>query len=236
MPAINYQCYSNCRVMHSRCRLCQLLHEFVLLIWLFTKMLMILFCNLVCVYIHKTCEEKFGGCKKLFSWLGQKVSNGSDPCGYDVDESGADLCPWPRDDTASRQDISTPFNIVIEFKATEHLYSIWHLICIRNFEDIRFKWNSRFVPSWPPIPVWGNLGSFPMWAVCFQRIKLASKPAVDWGHASRNSSHQASISPTPSPARHHKALGTAEDIPLKPVNPDDVILLPRVGDKAVDGL
>ncbi|KAK2181587.1 hypothetical protein NP493_391g02039 [Ridgeia piscesae] len=69
-----------------------------------------------------------------------------------------------------------------------------------------------------------------------QRIKLASKPAVDWGHASRNSSHQASISPTPSPARHHKALGTAEDIPLKPVNPDDVILLPRVGDKAVDGL
>ena len=31
---------------------------------------MILFCKLVCVYVHKICEDKFGGCKKS---LGQKV-------------------------------------------------------------------------------------------------------------------------------------------------------------------
>ena len=35
---------------------------------------MILFCNLMCIYIHKICEEKLGGCKNLFSWLGQKVN------------------------------------------------------------------------------------------------------------------------------------------------------------------
>ena len=32
------------------------------------------FCNLLRVYVHKICEEKFGSCKKLFSWLGQKVN------------------------------------------------------------------------------------------------------------------------------------------------------------------
>ena len=31
---------------------------------------MILFCNLVCVYVHKIYEDKFGGCKKLSSWIG----------------------------------------------------------------------------------------------------------------------------------------------------------------------
>ena len=35
---------------------------------------MILFCHLVCVYVQKVCEDKFGGCKKSFSWLGQKVN------------------------------------------------------------------------------------------------------------------------------------------------------------------
>ena len=35
---------------------------------------MILFCNLVCIYVHKICENKFGDCMKLFSWLGQKVN------------------------------------------------------------------------------------------------------------------------------------------------------------------
>ena len=28
----------------------------------------------MCVYVHKMCEDKFGDCKKLFSWLGQKVN------------------------------------------------------------------------------------------------------------------------------------------------------------------
>ena len=27
---------------------------------------MILFCNLVCVYIHKICEKMFDGCKNRF--------------------------------------------------------------------------------------------------------------------------------------------------------------------------
>jgi len=35
---------------------------------------MILFCNLVCAYERKICDDKFGGCKKSFSWLGQKVN------------------------------------------------------------------------------------------------------------------------------------------------------------------
>ena len=57
----------------------------------------------------------------------------------------ARLVPMAVDDTASRQDIST-FSILIKFEATEYSYSI----PIRNFEDIqfdiRFQWNSRFVP------------------------------------------------------------------------------------------
>ena len=35
---------------------------------------MVLFCNLVCVYAHEICDDKFGGCKKSFSWLEQKVT------------------------------------------------------------------------------------------------------------------------------------------------------------------
>ena len=45
--------------------------------------------------------------------------------GHDADDSSTDLCPWPWDDAASRQDISTPFSILIEFEATE--YSIFDL-------------------------------------------------------------------------------------------------------------
>jgi len=37
---------------------------------------MISFCNLVCIcsYVNKICE-KFGGCKRLFSWSDQKVKD-----------------------------------------------------------------------------------------------------------------------------------------------------------------
>ena len=52
----------------------------------------------------------FGDCKKSFSWLGQKVNKKIDAYGHDAEDSDTDLCPWPRDDAASRQDISTPFN------------------------------------------------------------------------------------------------------------------------------
>ena len=34
-----------------------------------------IFCNVVYVYVCKTCEEKFGGCWRSFSWLGQKVTD-----------------------------------------------------------------------------------------------------------------------------------------------------------------
>ena len=84
---------------------------------------MILFCNLLCVYVHKICDDKYG---------------------HDADDSSTDLCA---DDAASRQDISTPFSILNEFEATEYSYSIRYSIRIRIFEDIRFEWNSRFVPS-----------------------------------------------------------------------------------------
>ena len=41
----------------------------------------------------------FGGCKKLFSWLGQKVNKKIDA-----------LWPCPWDDAASQQDILIPFS------------------------------------------------------------------------------------------------------------------------------
>ena len=58
---------------------------------------MILFCNLLCVYVHNICEDKFGGCKKSFSWLGQKVNKNIDAYyGHDADNSGTNLVPMAR--------------------------------------------------------------------------------------------------------------------------------------------
>ena len=59
--------------------------------------------------VHKICVDKFGGCNKLFLWLGQKVNKKIDGYGHDADDSGADLCPWawPRYGATSRQDISS---------------------------------------------------------------------------------------------------------------------------------
>ena len=34
-----------------------------------------IFGNVVYVYVCKKCEEKFGGCWRSFSWLGQKVTD-----------------------------------------------------------------------------------------------------------------------------------------------------------------
>ena len=45
---------------------------------------MILFCNLLCVYVHKICEDKFGGCKKSSSWLAQKVNKTIDAYDHGV--------------------------------------------------------------------------------------------------------------------------------------------------------
>ena len=87
----------------------------------------ILFCNLMCVYVHKLCKEKFGDYKKSFSWLGQKVNqqiDGSDTYGHDADDSSPELSPWQRDDAASWQVIVVPFNILTESEATEYLYLI----------------------------------------------------------------------------------------------------------------
>ena len=35
---------------------------------------MILLCNLVCIYVHNICEDKFGSCKMSLSRLGHKAS------------------------------------------------------------------------------------------------------------------------------------------------------------------
>ena len=94
-----------------------------------------LFSNLMCVHVHKICEDKFGGCKKSSSWLCQKVNKKIDSYGHDA-ESPARTCS--RDDAASRQDIPTPFSILIEFETTEYSYSNRYSIRIRNSEDIRF--------------------------------------------------------------------------------------------------
>ena len=48
--------------------------ECVFLILFFKQMYIILFCNLMCIFIHKICEDKFGSCKKSFSWVGQRVN------------------------------------------------------------------------------------------------------------------------------------------------------------------
>ena len=36
---------------------------------------MISFWNLVCVYVYKICEGKFGGSNKSFLWLSEKVND-----------------------------------------------------------------------------------------------------------------------------------------------------------------
>ena len=52
---------------------------------------MILFCNLVCAYESKICEDKFGGCTKSFSSLGQKVNKKIDAYVRVADDSAPDL-------------------------------------------------------------------------------------------------------------------------------------------------
>ena len=54
----------------------------------------------------------FGGCKTLFSRLGQKVNKNIDAL-------------WPQDDAASRQDIPIWLSILIKFEATEFWDSIF---------------------------------------------------------------------------------------------------------------
>ena len=46
-----------------------------MLILFFTGIEIILLCNLVYVYVHNISDEKFDGCKRLFSWLGKKVKH-----------------------------------------------------------------------------------------------------------------------------------------------------------------
>ena len=42
-------------------------------------------------YERKMCADKIGGCKKPFSWLGQKVNKKIAAYGRDADDSGTDL-------------------------------------------------------------------------------------------------------------------------------------------------
>ena len=43
---------------------------------------------------NKICNDRFGTCKKSFSWLDRKVNKKIDAYGHDADDSGMDLCPW----------------------------------------------------------------------------------------------------------------------------------------------
>ena len=43
--------------------------------------------GVVYVYVCEKCEEKFGGCWRLFSWLGQKVTdNNTHACTVHADQ------------------------------------------------------------------------------------------------------------------------------------------------------
>ena len=74
--------------------------------------------------------------KKSFSWLGQKVNKRS-MCIAMMPTTRALTC------ATSRQDLSTPFGILIKFEATE--YSIR----IQNFEAIKFDSNEILHTSHP---------------------------------------------------------------------------------------
>ena len=91
---------------------------------------MILFCNLVRVYVHshKICDEKFDSLRIVFM-VKSKRSRAT------MHISTMPMTPaWSRDDAKFWQDISTPFNILIKFKATEYSYSIY----ILNSKNIQF--------------------------------------------------------------------------------------------------
>ena len=96
---------------------------------------MVLFCNLVGAYERKIREDKFGGCRKSFSWLGQKVNRKIDTYSRDAKNSRMEM---PQNDVASQQDITTTSSILVEFEATEYSYSIRYSFRIRNVKDIRF--------------------------------------------------------------------------------------------------
>ena len=63
------------------------------------------------VHVHKIVEDSFGGCKKSFSWLGQKVNKKINAYGHDADDSGM-LRP---------SKTSTPFSILTEFLTSSGL-------------------------------------------------------------------------------------------------------------------
>jgi len=54
------------------------------------------FCNLVCVYVHKICEDKFGGCKISFSLLGQKGNKKIDVYRHNANDSVPIARGWRR--------------------------------------------------------------------------------------------------------------------------------------------
>ena len=93
---------------------------------------MITSCNLVSMYVHKL-YEKFGGCKKSVSWKVNKNINAmilmtlTRTCGHGMTPS-----------CRSRQDISTVFNILIKFQATDTSYSVRLILEISRIFDSIF--------------------------------------------------------------------------------------------------
>ena len=76
------------------------------------------------MYTYIRCDDKFDDCKKLFSWLGQKVNKRIDAYGHDADK---DMCT---DDAASRH-----------INTVQYSHRILFSICVRNFREIRIEGN-----------------------------------------------------------------------------------------------
>ena len=88
--------------------------------------------------VHKICEDKFGGCKKSFSWLGQKVNTNIDGPTTPARTCAHGHGMTPRPGTTSRHcsvflSNMQPLNIRIRFDSYSKFrgYSIRYLIRIK---------------------------------------------------------------------------------------------------------
>ena len=92
---------------------------------------MILFCNLVSVYVHKICEDKFGGCRKSFLWLGQKVKKNRSMRMVDQsDNSSMDLWPWYDATNLKLLNIRVVFKMFRIFDSTRLKFQIHPILSV----------------------------------------------------------------------------------------------------------
>ena len=65
----------------------------------------------------------------------KKEIDGGNACGHETADSSSNKCQWPCDDATCRQDISIPFNILIEFEAPEYVFGIRFVFKIARIFD-----------------------------------------------------------------------------------------------------